>query len=131
MSMMYPNGQGIPGAQQFMTGGQPNYAGPMVNFGAAFNQGRQATAPQPGQPQPGAISPPSGPTSGGKAPGGVNPGNFAAKLRAFFQPGGGTSPAAAGQNNPGIGFGSNGAPGVPQQPMLPNSGAGFNPNGLY
>lgn len=103
MSMMYPGGQGVPGANQFMVGGQPNYAGPLVNFSQLNPQQQQKPQPQ----QPGGPSAPSGPNSGGKAPGqNPNMANFAAKLRAFFQPGG----QQPGASNP-AGFGPSGMAG--------------------
>jgi hypothetical protein len=151
MSMMYPNGSPIPGANQFQVGGQPNYGAPLVNFGQQFAQGMNAVRPQPqGPQQPGAITPPSGPNMGGKAPGQNNmarPGDFAAKLRAFFTPGGGAQPPqtqGSGQSPAGFGpgdmAGQNPAPGTPagggmsfgggaSDPMMPpmnfSGGAGF------
>jgi translation initiation factor IF-2 len=118
MSMMYPNGQGIPGAGQFMTGGQPNYGAPLVNFGQQFQQGMNATRPQPQQQQPGAVSASSGPNSGGKAAGGAQPGDFAAKLRAFFTPGGQQPGSGTAQ---GGGFGPQG--GAPGGQVAPGGGA--------
>jgi hypothetical protein len=92
MSMMYPGGQGIPGANQFAVGSQPNYAQPLLNFNQLPQAVQQAMQQrqQQGQQQPGAVTPPSGPNMGGKVapqqpqPSAMN--NFAASLRKFFAP---------------------------------------------
>ena len=133
MSMMYPNGQGIPAASQFMTGGQPNYGAPLVNFGAQFNQGRQAMQPAPQPQQLGGQPNAPNPNGTGKGPGQSNmmkPGDFAAKLRAFFTPGGGAQPGAQPpQGNP-AGFGPGDMAGQnPASGMAPGGGVGFGGGG--
>jgi hypothetical protein len=120
MSMMYPGGQGIPGANQFAVGGTPNYAQPLLNFNQlpqAVQQAMQQRQQQGQQPQPGAASPPSGPNMGGKAAPQLQPSamnNFAASLRQFFTPQGqpsGMQPGMGQAMAQGGGFGGMGTSG--------------------